>query len=854
MTSHQDQIQALIAEIDEVLSQPSPRLPWVAFGETVTRARQVLERVRNYLVSLQQEMGDSPRSLHSPASPGDSSSIAPPQQQDVWEAIREEMGYLRSQLTGLLQNEVEELRRERQRLVQDIRMLEGRREDRLTPIDGQTDRQQLIAEFLQELMNRLQESLTQRVAETLSHLEERVLNAVLVAETVDAPTRSDLERSDHRTSPLSETENFGDESETSKLLPRLTPAGRLEQMRMLQAQSDHLLMTLDSSLSVIFEALQSNLQTYHESLSQNLEKMHGLGKQGEVIFSAWINHLTQQLSQATTTQWQSSLQLTDREPTSPPPPKSDAVPDEEAVVAPADELQNPPQADREDVPVPEVMPEETRDEEEKEDIESLFPFAGVELPLPTQPSETQQKAESSPEDVIPPDGDATDDEDFASWSEDTDGEIGEETWDVEELFPAEAIEVGDNIGDSESEEEFAWDAEDLLPDEAVEEGEDITAETAVEVDGELPESEEEFAWDAEDLLPDEAVEEGEDITAETAVEVDRELPEEEEAIAWDAEDLFPDSSETNSEIESSEIEDDEERLDTQDLFGETEEEAIAIEPPENLPESSNGSRPPKLDESPAKRASNAERLLENDDLFEEAMNQPNPTEDRARQASPASQTPNFLDENTLEDFGNFFEPLELDEEQESPENLDDAKQLQDNFVHASPDENLLPSASKEDEDQIDSQLLIDKQTLQQLEAELTSLEQPFSDEGGEEFEVSSGSEELILPQNENAEETITFDNLFGELESDRQSRDRTQSPQPESAEDPFSGWDRSDFTLDDLLSSFDASETPSQPPEKDPEDETEAGDDDDGDFLSLEALYEEMNQANPLNHSGRKKS
>jgi hypothetical protein len=798
LTSHQDQIQALIAEIDEVLSQPSPRLPWVAFGETVTRARQVLERVRNYLVSLQREMGDSPRSLLPRVSPGDLSSAAPSPQQEIWQALREEMGYLRSQLTGLLQNEVEELRQERQRLVQDIRTLESRRQEHLTPIDGETDRQQLIAQFLQELMNRLQDSLTQRVAETLSQLEERVIEAVLTAETVDTPTRGDLERYDRHTSPLSETENFGDESETSKLLPRLTPAGRLEQMRMLQAQSDHLLMTLDSSLSVIFEALQSNLQTYHESLSQNLEKMHGLGKQGEVIFSAWINHLTQQLSQATTTQWQSSLQLTDEEPMPPSPQKSDAIADKPVATPPAESARRP-EAKREDVSVPEGIPQEFPDGEEGEDIESLFPFAGVELPLPKKVSKTESKAEKEP-DSIRLDMEDLDVDEFDSFATETEAKIDEEeSWDLDENLPEEEIEAGDHIGDSEA-DAIAWDAEDLFPEEEGEEGDDITAEAAVEVDGEWAEEEEA------------------------------------DAIAWDAEDLFPDSSETDSESEDSEIEDDEERLDTQDLFEETEEEAIAIGQLDDLTESLNGSQPEKIDESSRQQGADAELLLENEDL---AMNQPNSTENLPRQASPASQPADFQDETTLEDFGNIFDSLELDEEP------------LENFVHASPDENLLPSASEEDDDQIDSQLLIDKQTLQHLEAELASLERPFSED--EELEISDSSDELILPQNETAEETITFDNLFGELESDRQSGDRPQSPESESADDPFSGWGDSDVTLDDLLDSFDASETPSQPQKAD-KDERSAGDDGGGDFLSLEALYQEMSQAKPMNNSGKKTS
>ena len=52
MTSQKDQIQALITDIDGVLQKTTPRLPWVVSGE-MTQQRQVLERVRNYLVAFQ---------------------------------------------------------------------------------------------------------------------------------------------------------------------------------------------------------------------------------------------------------------------------------------------------------------------------------------------------------------------------------------------------------------------------------------------------------------------------------------------------------------------------------------------------------------------------------------------------------------------------------------------------------------------------------------------------------------------------------------------------------------------------------------------------------------------------------
>jgi hypothetical protein len=89
----------------------------------------------------------------------------------------------------------------------------------------------------------------------------------------------------------------------------MQPQERLEQLRQLQVQSDQLLTTLDANQRVIFEALQRNLQSYQESLSQGLEKMHSLGVQGEMLFTALVNRLAQQLGREASTILQSSLQV-----------------------------------------------------------------------------------------------------------------------------------------------------------------------------------------------------------------------------------------------------------------------------------------------------------------------------------------------------------------------------------------------------------------------------------------------------------------------------------------------------------------------------------------------------------------
>lgn len=353
MNSHTDQIKALISEIDEVLSKPSPRLPWVASVET-TQQRQVLERVRTYLISFEQnfnaiiqsaiaenlaETRTQPQARVAPLAAADPSRS--PQEGEVAEQILQvvmgEMSYLRANLTEPIQEDIRSLRQEQQALVSEIKQLEARRQQHYSLAQQQANQQQVIAEFLQALMGRLQESLAHNVTQALTSLETRLVHQGLLggAESPDSLPASSL--ADETASPSAATADR----------PVLTPAQRLEQMRRLQAQSDQLLMTLDSTLSVVFEALQSNLQSYQESLSQGLEKMHNLGQQGEVMFTALVNHLAEQLGREASSYVHLHLETVEAEPTSPetatPPSAAEApaLPKIEDGISPEDKLPYP---------------------------------------------------------------------------------------------------------------------------------------------------------------------------------------------------------------------------------------------------------------------------------------------------------------------------------------------------------------------------------------------------------------------------------------------------------------------------------------------------------------------------------
>jgi hypothetical protein len=301
VTSHKDQIQALINEIDSVLDKPSPRLLSAMAGGG-DQQRLVLEQTRSYLASLQRDMAAS-------ESPGLAAgiSISPFQEQSaaesaqqVLQAVLQEMSYLRTNFMQPLRHDVEELQQQREALTQEIRLLESQRQQYLLPQQSM-NQQQLINDFLQSLMGRLQEQLTGQVAQMLTGIEAQTLQE---RSLLSGATDADVVATDL----------------SHPYQPVLTPRQRLEQVQILQAQSDQLLLKLDSTLSVIFESLQSNIQSYQESLTQGLDKMHSLGQQGEAMFSALVNRLAQQLGREASTYLQSSLETTNWEATQSPLP------------------------------------------------------------------------------------------------------------------------------------------------------------------------------------------------------------------------------------------------------------------------------------------------------------------------------------------------------------------------------------------------------------------------------------------------------------------------------------------------------------------------------------------------------
>ena len=289
MNSQKYKIQALIAEIDEVLSKPAPRLPWTGSLDTVHQ-RQLLERVRAYLASPDSKVatGKGPASPSARPQPVPMPKLPmpaprPSAAEQITLAVTGEINHLRSTLTEPLQRDIEALRQEQQALVQEIKQLEAKRQQQQSLAQQQANQQQIISEFLQVLTARLEDTLDRDFSQMLGGAKNQLLQSSA------APYSLGSGQSEQPAVDVTPSE------QTSGEHPLLTPAQRLEQMQSFQARADNLLMRLDSTVGIVFDALQTNLETHQASLSQGIENMYGLSQQSEAMFAAFVNHLAEQL-------------------------------------------------------------------------------------------------------------------------------------------------------------------------------------------------------------------------------------------------------------------------------------------------------------------------------------------------------------------------------------------------------------------------------------------------------------------------------------------------------------------------------------------------------------------------------
>jgi len=264
VTSENPQIQTLLQQINEVLNKTNPRLPWVMSSDAVQQ-RQVLEQTRDYLLLLQQNglSETAPATAETSMASSQSAATMEASAQQVLQAVVQEMSYLRSNMMQPLRSDVEMLRMQRDALTQEIRQLEMQRQQYGLPQQNP----QYLTEFLQATMAQMQQNLAGQVAQMLAATQST--NPERLA---GAQAASLLEGSDAAT---------------------LSPVERLERLQLIQAQSDQLMLRLDTTLRSVFESLQHNIQSYEDSLEEGLARMHDMGQQGEAVFGAFVTRLGQ---------------------------------------------------------------------------------------------------------------------------------------------------------------------------------------------------------------------------------------------------------------------------------------------------------------------------------------------------------------------------------------------------------------------------------------------------------------------------------------------------------------------------------------------------------------------------------
>ena len=261
MTARRDQLQALIAEIDNLLSLPSSQ----GDLEDHTTERRLLEQSRQQLMRLAQlqshrETPEGQPGIHS--SPTVSSSPTADEASSVLRQLLNEM----QQMIQPLRTEISSLQQQKTTLSEEIKVLEQRRPE-IQP-NASIDLKHL-EDLFQALAHRLERQLQEQVQISLHRLDAAAANSHLLTDPLGEPAEVPL-----------------------------TPTQRLAYLKRVQAQSDEVLMNLDQVLRAVFDSLYQSLQSYQDSLAQGLDKMHTLGEQGEMLFQMLINHLTQHLNQA----------------------------------------------------------------------------------------------------------------------------------------------------------------------------------------------------------------------------------------------------------------------------------------------------------------------------------------------------------------------------------------------------------------------------------------------------------------------------------------------------------------------------------------------------------------------------
>ena len=254
MTLDQDlEIKSLLADLDAALA---------AAGNDTTQVqapRALIEQVRSRLTQLATPTTDAGEVAIDEALWVQQSwdALAPDLQteppatttvqalaQGLLRSMQQEIDQLRQGAIAPIQSDLESLRQQRQILSEEIAQLENQRQYYQSLAQQQANQEQIIGDFLQQVRDRLQTSITDQVSQ-------------LVARKEAAPSDQDL------------TE--------------------------LDSSASNILEHLQTTLNAITSTLQSNSQRYEEALNAALERMHVLGEESEAVLDHWLSRLASAL-------------------------------------------------------------------------------------------------------------------------------------------------------------------------------------------------------------------------------------------------------------------------------------------------------------------------------------------------------------------------------------------------------------------------------------------------------------------------------------------------------------------------------------------------------------------------------
>jgi len=797
LNSQKYKIQALIAEIDEVLSKPVPRLPWTGSMDTVHQ-RQLLERVRTYLVSpdsnlvADKEPSSSPTVR--PEVVGVTEATAATNQQAVDQillAVTGEISHLREDLIQPLHEDIQALRQEQEALVQEIQQLEAKRQQQQSLAQQQANQQQIIAEFLQALTISLQETLARGVFPIPGSVENQWFPGAQAIALDQASDKSRIE-------PNQQTNGEQGEMRAIEQID--------SKLQLFQADVDRLMTGLDSRMSVVFETLEANLLSYQESLSQGIEKMHGLGQQSEVMFAALVNHLAAQLGREASSYVQQPLDtsttLSDRLSTreSATSTAGDRTPASPLLPNPAESestlrLRSVTAAE---APIPNAQVESENLPRSQFREQEKLPYAGTEMsPQFGQLRRDRDRAQLL---ISLPDlaEDLFGDESLGSGATtpspgaESEVELAETGEDVEDLYASVFLFLsrGEEVAELELEDfpiENTENAADLELVESQTSPEYETSEPLIAADLELVESQTSPEYETSEPLIDPG-----DFFANL---LDEDLS---------VEDV---QGRENSDFVIANSVEEDLTLDTEDLF----EPEVAGLPQVSAPLTSTSE--PQLDLEERK---NQEIAPNNPAGSDSAVTQQFRTLPPPPPPPPAFRTA----PSTTSTRPDAPPGVPCAGEVQTGELGAVAQRLDDAYIQASPEEDLLPIARSEE--LLDRTLNLDNNTLQQLEADLYSMEGAENPiERRSPPSVPLNSQQLTdspdgNPENppfdrhngQAAEEFATLDDLFAHVLEASSDEDETLSWEEELDAELFSSSEASSLSLDEILVSLTQTENP----------------------------------------------